>query len=210
MIPETVTTKGTSTSEAFITLSTLYSNRTEASISTPFPEESSSSSEAPPLARSEETTQISEELTSATSAATDKHLRTDVTPSEQPLTSESATTLAPYPVITPVTEEIPSENITVGEEVTPISTESSSEYPITFFLTTSPKTPDMITGTTTPTVSTSTDFTDRYPSSTEMPDCSVIPCHNGGTCIHTKEGPRVSTAIITSFFLHILQQLTDV
>jgi hypothetical protein len=57
-----------------------------------------------------------------------------------------------------------------------------------------------------------------------MPDCSVIPCHNGGTCIHTKEGPRVSVhwdsdllslwqetvSIITSFILHILQNLTDV
>jgi hypothetical protein len=149
------------------------------------------SSEAPPTARREETTQITEELTSVTSVSTERHLHTDVTPSEQPLTPKPTTTLAPYPVVTTVTEEVPSENVTVGETVTPTS-QSSSEYPITFFLTTSPKTPDMITGTTTPTVSTSTDFTDRYPSSTEMPDCSVIPCHNGGTCIHTKEGPRVS------------------
>jgi hypothetical protein len=152
------------------------------------------SSEGPPTVRSEETTEIPQEVTFATSVSTDWHLYTDVTPSQQPLTPKFTTTPAPYPVVTPVTEEMPSENVTLGEEVTPASNESSSEYPITFFLTTSPKTPEMITGTTTPTVSTSTDFTDRYPSSTEMPDCSVIPCHNGGTCIHTKEGPRVSYA----------------
>jgi hypothetical protein len=105
---------------------------------------------------------------------------------------ESTITLPLYPVtvVPPVTEEVPSENITIGEEVTTlVSNESSSEYPVTFFLTTSPRTSDMMTtGTLMPTEFTS----DQYPSSTEMPDCSITPCHNGGTCIHTKEGPQVN------------------
>jgi hypothetical protein len=213
-MPETVPSEGTTTSEALTTLSILYYNRTEVPISTPLPEESSTSSvtagissESSPILRSEETTLRSEGSTSAMPVSTDKALGTGAIPSEQPLTPRSTVTLPHYPVtvVTPITEEVPSENITIGEEITTlVSNESSREYSTTYFLTTSPSTPYMMaTGTLMPTESTSTEFTsERYPSPTELPDCSVTPCHNGGTCIHTKEGPRVSV------YLHSTETVT--
>lgn len=183
---------------------TLYSNVTEVSASTPFPEKSSTSiatvgisSEIPSIVTSEEITLRSETSTSASPTSTEQALSTEEPLSEQPLTPQSTVSLLPYPV-TVVTEEVPSQNITITEQVTTVvNTELSSEYPTTFFLTTSPRTPEMTpTSTLTPTETTPVELTsDRYTTSTELPDCTVIPCHNGGTCIHTKDGPQVSALL---------------
>uniref|UniRef100_A0A8D8Z8L0 Uncharacterized protein n=2 Tax=Cacopsylla melanoneura TaxID=428564 RepID=A0A8D8Z8L0_9HEMI len=47
----------------------------------------------------------------------------------------------------------------------------------------------------TPTASTkkteTTFMTESFPSTTEMPDCTKIPCLNGGTCFFSKQGPKV-------------------
>jgi hypothetical protein len=187
--------EGTPTPEVL----TPYYNVTEVSASTSFPEKPSTSvatvgisSEIPSVVISEETTLRFDTSTAAPLTSTDQVLSTEET--EKPVTPQSTASLPHYPV-TAVTAEVPSQNITIREQVTTVvSTELSSEHPITFFLTTSPRTPEMTpTGTWTPTETTATEMTsDQYTTSTELPDCTIIPCHNGGTCVHTKDGPQVS------------------
>ncbi|PSN38460.1 hypothetical protein C0J52_15614 [Blattella germanica] len=106
---------------------------------------------------------------------------TTVSTTEVTVSSEST---PPYHPVTPVTST--TENITSTEVVT-----SRSESPPgpTDMITSTSQGPEVTTESTS--YSSSTEFSsESYSTSTEIPDCSISPCFNGGTCVHSKEGPR--------------------
>ncbi|KAJ4436335.1 hypothetical protein ANN_18966 [Periplaneta americana] len=74
---------------------------------------------------------------------------------------------------TPTTESPVTVSVPVTDEDRMYS--SSSEYP---------------TYSTTLSTLDTTAYMESSSSSTALPDCSITPCLNGGTCIHTKEGPQ--------------------
>ncbi|XP_063218539.1 protein eyes shut [Bacillus rossius redtenbacheri] len=128
-------------------------------------------------------------LESVTSEFTSRDVFTPVTfltetPStRKEVTSESSTTSSGISLLTSPSEEHTS--------TTPYTTEisqltSKSSDITTLPMTESGSTEFMFTS------EISTEEETLFTTSTEWADCSVYPCRNGGTCVHTADGPRCS------------------
>ncbi|XP_069677103.1 protein eyes shut isoform X2 [Periplaneta americana] len=122
-------------------------------------------------------TNKSEVSTATEESSTGTSIATNGIPTETASVVSEQSTFTPAVITTGETTPTTESPVTVSVPVTDEDRmySSSSEYP---------------TYSTTLSTLDTTAYMESSSSSTALPDCSITPCLNGGTCIHTKEGPQ--------------------